>query len=204
MWINKFNTAFTPQWTVNGAIGATACGYMSLITTTNSVVTTFARATDSSTYQYSPIIYKFRTNDNLNGGSITIPGKTYMNANVSNATSNVYNVSKFSSSTTSVTFNDGNTAISSTSKSYATASNTYFAAAYITKYTADYGTYGNTVPMAIDSSGSVKLSGSMNVASLLVGSIKGPYSNDTAASSGGVPIKGVYYDSSGIIHVRLT
>ena len=77
-------------------------------------------------------------------------------------------------------------------------------AAYITKYTADYGTYGNTVPMAIDSSGSVKLSGSMNVASLLVGSIKGPYSNDSAASSGGVPIKGVYYDSSGIIHVRLT
>jgi len=36
-----------------------------------------------------------------------------------------------------------------------------------------------------------------------VTNMRGPYSNDTAAATGGVPVKGLYYDSSGIVHIRL-
>ena len=32
----------------------------------------------------------------------------------------------------------------------------------------------------------------------------GPYANDTAAAAGGVPLQGLYYDSSGLVHRRLT
>jgi hypothetical protein len=38
----------------------------------------------------------------------------------------------------------------------------------------------------------------------VITSIRGPYVNDTAASSGGVALKSLYYDSSGNVKIRLT
>ena len=34
--------------------------------------------------------------------------------------------------------------------------------------------------------------------------VSGPYANDSAANSAGVPVKGMYYDSTGVVRVRLT
>ena len=33
--------------------------------------------------------------------------------------------------------------------------------------------------------------------------IPGPFANDAAAAAGGVPLQGVYYDVSGVPHVRI-
>ena len=32
----------------------------------------------------------------------------------------------------------------------------------------------------------------------------GPYANDSTANTGGVAVKQLYYDSSGLVHIRLT
>jgi hypothetical protein len=37
-----------------------------------------------------------------------------------------------------------------------------------------------------------------------VNNMKGPFSNDASASISGVPVKGLYYDSTGLVHIRLT
>lgn len=33
--------------------------------------------------------------------------------------------------------------------------------------------------------------------------LKGPYANDTLAANGGISVGSLYYDASGIVHVRL-
>ena len=38
----------------------------------------------------------------------------------------------------------------------------------------------------------------------VIPNLKGPFANDSNASTGGVPLKGLYYDASGIVHIRLT
>ena len=43
----------------------------------------------------------------------------------------------------------------------------------------------------------------IQVNNFITSTITGPYSNDSAATTGGVAIGGLYYDSSGIIHIRL-
>jgi hypothetical protein len=32
---------------------------------------------------------------------------------------------------------------------------------------------------------------------------RGPFANDAAAATAGIPIGGLYYDTSGIVHIRL-
>lgn len=34
--------------------------------------------------------------------------------------------------------------------------------------------------------------------------VPGPYANDAVANSNGVGVKSLYYDSTGVIHIRLT
>ena len=34
--------------------------------------------------------------------------------------------------------------------------------------------------------------------------VSGPYANDSAANSAGIPVNGMYYDSTGVVRVRLT
>lgn len=34
--------------------------------------------------------------------------------------------------------------------------------------------------------------------------LSGPYANDTAAATGGVQLKNLYYDSTGIVRIRLS
>lgn len=36
------------------------------------------------------------------------------------------------------------------------------------------------------------------------GIMPGPYSNDASANTGGVAVKGIYYDTSGIVRIRLS
>ena len=38
----------------------------------------------------------------------------------------------------------------------------------------------------------------------LGGSLSGPYTNDAAANTAGIPVEGLYYDSTGTVRIRLT
>jgi len=42
-----------------------------------------------------------------------------------------------------------------------------------------------------------------STANTIMSSIRGPYASDSAAATGGVPLRNLYYDASGIIHIRL-
>lgn len=43
-----------------------------------------------------------------------------------------------------------------------------------------------------------------NLAKYISGHLKGPYANDAAANTAGVPVNSFYYDSTGTVKIRLT
>jgi hypothetical protein len=52
------------------------------------------------------------------------------------------------------------------------------------------------------SSANVKTITIANLATGIGGTLKGPFLNDTYAASGGVALKGLYYDTSGLVRIR--
>ena len=63
----------------------------------------------------------------------------------------------------------------------------------------------NSIKMTINSTSIAANTNTPFLADTLsVTNMKGPFASDGAAASGGVPVKGLYYDSSGIVHIRLT
>lgn len=63
--------------------------------------------------------------------------------------------------------------------------------------------YTDRVMILRDPSGTPSVR-TITVSNLYSTTIKGPYANDSAAVTGGVPVKGLYYDNSGTIKIRLT
>lgn len=63
----------------------------------------------------------------------------------------------------------------------------------------------NSIKMTINSTSIAANTNTPFLADTLsVTNMKGPFASDGTAASGGVPVKGLYYDSSGIVHIRLT
>lgn len=62
--------------------------------------------------------------------------------------------------------------------------------------------YTDRVMILRDPSGTPSVR-TINVNNFISTVITGPFANDSSASTGGVPVKGLYYDNSGNVKIRL-